>query len=92
MSNWVTSGQEPSQRLVDEDDLVLGVVDDVDELLRGQPEVEGMQHPAGAGRGEVEFQVAGGVPREGGDPALGADAQCVEHAAEPAGPLGPRAT
>ena len=38
--------QQPEQRAVDEDHLVLGVVDDVGELLGEQADVEGVQHPA----------------------------------------------
>ena len=73
VSNVSSSGQSsPSQRPVDEDHLVLGVVDDVGELLGEQPDVERVQHPAAARRGEVELEVAGGVPAEGGDPAVGA--------------------
>ena len=43
------------------------------------------------GHREVQLEVAGGVPGERADPAVGADAQGVEHAAEPSGPLGPGA-
>ena len=81
--------EQADQRPVDEDHLVLGVVDDVDELLGEQPDVQRVQHPAGARDGEVELEVAGRVPGEGGHPAVVADAEVVEHAAEPAGALGP---
>ena len=43
------------------------------------------------GMREVQLEVAGGVPGEGGHPAVLADAEVVEHAAEPAGALGPLA-
>jgi hypothetical protein len=82
---------QPGEGLVHEHDLVLGVVRHVDELLGEQPDVERVQDPAGARRGEVELQVAGGVPAERGHPAVVADAQRVEHATEPAGALGPLA-
>jgi hypothetical protein len=62
--------QQLDQRAVDEDDLVLGVVDDVGELLGEQADVERVQHPAAAGRGEVELEVAGGVPGERRDAAI----------------------
>ena len=81
--------EQRDQRPVDEDDLVLGVVGDVDELLGEQPDVEGVQHPAGARRGQVELQVARGVPAERADPAVRADAQRVEHRGEPAHPHRP---
>ena len=44
-----------------------------------------------ARRGEVQLEVAGGVPGEGADPPVGGDAEVVEHAAEAAGALGPLA-
>ena len=83
--------QQRRQRPVDEDHLVLGVVDDVGELLGEQPDVERVQHPPGARRGEVQLEVAGGVPAERGHPAVGGDAEGVEHAAEAAGAVGPLA-
>ena len=43
----------------------------------------------GARGGEVELEVAGRVPGERRHPAVLADAEVVEHAAEPAGALGP---
>ncbi len=43
-------GEQSQERLVDEDHLVLGVVDDVRELLGKEPDVERVQHPPGAGR------------------------------------------
>ena len=81
--------QQAEQRAVDEDHLVLGVVDDVGDLLGEQADVERVQHPAGAGRREVQLEVAGGVPGEGGHPAVGRDAEVVEHAAQAAGPRRP---
>src|SRR3546814_515079 len=81
--------QQAEQRPVDEDHLVLGVVGDVGELLREQADVEGVQHPPGAGGGEVELEVAGRVPRERGDPTVLGDAELVEHATEPVRPVGP---
>ena len=82
---------QPGHRVVEEDDLVLGVVDDVGELLGEQPQVECVRHPAGARRGEVELEVACGVPGERGDAAVGADAEAVEDATEEACALAPLA-
>ena len=83
-------GQEHrQQRAVDEHDVVLGVVGDVDQLLGEQPDVERVQHPAGARGGEVELQVRGGVPAERGDPPVGRDAQRVQRRRQPAHPHGP---
>jgi hypothetical protein len=81
--------EQREHRAVDEDDLVLGVVGDVGQLLGEEPHVQRVQHPAGAGCGEVQLQVAGGVPGERGHPAVGADAEGVQHPAQPARPLGP---
>ena len=81
--------QQRCQRPVDEDHLVLGVVDDVGQLLGEEPDVERVQHPVAAGGGEVELEVTGRVPGEGGHPAALADAEHVEHAAEPPGAVGP---
>ncbi len=83
--------QQPGQGPVDEDDLVLGVVHDVGDLLGEEPDVECVQHPTRARCGEVELQVAGGVPTEGGDAPVCGDAQLVEHPAEAPGPVGPLA-
>ena len=63
--------QQAGERAVDEDDLVLGVVDDVGELLGEQPDVERVQHAAGARRREVQLEVARRVPAERGDPPVG---------------------
>ena len=81
--------QQRQQRAVDEDDLVVGVVDDVRQLLGKEADVQRVQHPPGARRGEVQLEVAGGVPGERRHPAVGGDLQVVEHAAEPARALGP---
>ena len=79
------------QRAVDEDHLVLGVVDDVGELLGEQADVQRVQDAPGARRGEVQLQVAGAVPGERADAGVGGEAERVERAAEPAGALGPLA-
>ena len=81
--------EQRQQRPVGEDDLVLGVVGDVGQLLGEQPDVQRVQHPPGARRGEVQLHVPGGVPRERADPAVGADAEGVQHAAEPPGAVRP---
>jgi hypothetical protein len=85
--------EQRQQRPVDEDDLVLGVVGDVDQLLGEQPDVQRVQHPPGARRGQVELQVAPGVPAERADPAVRGDLQGVQdrgEAAHPGRPLGDR--
>ena len=51
-------GQRLDQRAVDEDDAVLGVVDDVDDLLGEQADVQRVQHGAVGGHRHVELEVA----------------------------------
>ena len=75
------------QRGVDEDDAVLGVVDDVRQLLRSEAQVESVQHAAGAGNRKIQFQMARAVPAQRPDaisglrlPGSGARARGDEHA------------
>ena len=82
---------EAGHRVVEEDHLVLAVIHDVGELLGEQPQIEGVGHPAGARRGEVELQMAGRVPGEGGHPSVITDAQVVQHTAQAAGSFAPLA-
>src|SRR5206468_181452 len=56
------------ERVVHEDQLVLGVVDDVGELLLEQAYVERVQHRADARDRKVELKVTLAVPGEGADP------------------------
>src|SRR5699024_6692530 len=71
----LSHGQE---RLVDEDPVGLRVADDVGEVFRGQAQVE-LEHGRGdSGNGEVELEVAAGVPVEDPDHRSGADAQFAQ--------------
>ena len=88
LHEWPDQG---GHRVVEEDHLVLSVVHDVGELVGKQAEVQGVRHPAGARWGEVELEVARGVPGEGGHPAVLADAQVVEDTAQAPRPLTPLA-
>jgi hypothetical protein len=63
---------------VDEDRAVVGVLDDVGEIFERQPDVERVEHPPGARHREVALEVAVVVPRQGGDPLPGRDAERVE--------------
>ena len=65
-------GERRGQGVVDHDDLVLGVVGHVRQLLGEQPDVEGVQDGAGARHGEVRLEVLV-VPHEGGDPLVAVD-------------------
>ena len=73
---------------VDEDHPVLGVVDDVGELVGREPGVEGVQHPPAARHAEVGLEVAVVVPRQRGDRGAALDAEVVEGPHELLGPAG----
>ena len=66
------------QGVVDDDDLVLGVVGDVDQLLGEQPDVERVQHRAHRRDREVGLEVLGVVPHEGRDPLVAVDAEVAQ--------------
>ncbi len=63
---------------VDEQDLVLGVVGDVGDMLGCEPRIEGVQHRADAGNAEIELEMAVGVPGDGADPVAELDAQALQ--------------
>ena len=50
------------QRLVDDDHLVLGIIDDVDELLGEQAGVQGVDDRTHGGNREVQLEVFALVP------------------------------
>ena len=81
--------EHAKQRAIDEDHLVVGMVDDVGQLLGEQADVQRVQHTTGARRGEVQLEVPRRVPRERRDTAVRRDAEIVERPAEPTGALGP---
>ena len=94
MPNRLERGQQRAQqrhqRVVEKDHLVFGMVHDVGDLFREQAQVDGVQHPARARGGEVQLEMTGGVPGEGADPAVGRDAQQIEHRDRPGGCARPR--
>jgi hypothetical protein len=65
------------------------VVGDVDDLVGEQPDVERVQHPSGARHGQVELEVAGAVPAERGNPAVGRHAEGVDGGSKSADPHSP---
>ncbi len=69
-------------RVVDEDDAVLGVVDDVGELLGEQADVERVQHRTDARHRHVQLEVALVVPRERANAIALSHAQPLQHARE----------
>ncbi len=60
---------------VEEDDLVLGMVDDVAELIGEEARVDGVADGADAGDAEIELVMAVAVPGEGPDAIADADAE-----------------
>ena len=72
---------------VDEDDLVLGMVGDVGNMLGRQARVQRVQHRADAGDAEIELEMAIGVPGDGADPVAELDAQTLQGFRQLLGPL-----
>jgi len=79
----VAYGRELRQQLldrgqqvqVDEQQPVLGVVDDVDDLLGKQPRVDGVTHRAHPRDAVIELEVAIAVPGQGADAVARRDAE-----------------
>ena len=63
---------------VDEDDLVFGMVDYVDQVLGEQPDVYRVEHRTHGWRGEIDLQMPVGVPGECPHPVSGAHSQPCE--------------
>ena len=68
----------PRQRSVDEYDPVGGVGDRAGDLLREEPDIDGVQHRAHARDGEVQLEVAVRVPAEARDAVARPDAEPVQ--------------
>jgi hypothetical protein len=66
-------GEEREQGAVGDHDPVGGVPHDPDELLRREAEVEGVEHGAHGGDGEVRLDVLGVVPHQGRHPLVAGD-------------------
>ena len=79
--------EQRDQRVVDDDHLVARVVDDVDELLREQPDVQRVQHGAHVRHREVHLEVLLRVPHERRDAVLGLHAELRQRRGELVGPL-----
>ena len=79
--------QRRRERVVDEDDAILGVVDHVGDLLGEQPQVDRVQNRADARNREVALEVALRVPREGPDPLAARDTKGAQGARQPVDPL-----
>ena len=80
--------QQRNERGVDDDAAVLGVVDDVGQLLGREPDVQRVQHRSHAGDGEIRLEVALVVPAEGADAVTRLDAEPGQGGGQPLGPGG----
>jgi hypothetical protein len=67
---------------IDEDHAVVGVPDDVREILEREPDVQRVEHAPGARHGEVALEVPVVVPRERRDPLPAIHAERVERVHE----------
>jgi hypothetical protein len=63
---------------LDEDRAIVGVVDDVRQVVRRQPDVERVEHALGTRHREVALEVPVPVPGQGRDSLAGRDAQAIE--------------
>jgi hypothetical protein len=81
-------GQWLHERAVDEHDPVLGVVDDVDDLLGEEADVERVEHGAVGGHRHVELKVALRVPGERRHAVAALHPEALEHAPETVDALG----
>ena len=76
-------GFEQRQRVrIRDDDLILGVVDDVLQIMRREPDVQRVQHRAHAGHGVVRLQMPRTVPHEGAHPVTDVDAGVLQRVGE----------
>src|SRR5579883_1791398 len=64
---------------------VLGVVDDVDELLDEQARIDGVQHAARAGHAIIQFEVSPGIPGQRRDTIALGDTEACECAGDALG-------
>ena len=72
---------------VEEQHPILGVVDDVDDLIGEQPRVHRMKHGAGPRDAVEEFQMPVSVPRQRADPVAAPDSKPAQEIGEPPGAL-----
>ncbi len=81
---WCEFFDGGQQRGIDKQDLIVGVLHDVGQLIAGQPQVERMYDRTHAGYGEVQFQVARVVPREGRHAIAAPHAEFLQRIRQPA--------
>ena len=80
--NFGTIGQDRHQRLIDDDDAVLGMVDRVSDLLRKEPKVDRVQDGADGGDGEIGFEMLLAIPAKAADAVTGFDAEPMQRRRE----------
>ena len=83
-------GEHRDQRIVDDHDLVLGMVDDEGELIGEQPQVERVQHRAHTGHRHVSFQMLLVVPLQSADAVAVAHAEPLQRRGQALGAVGDR--
>ena len=82
--------EDLQQRLVDDDHLVLGIVDDVGELVGEQAGVQRVDDRTHRGDREVQLEVLALVPQQRGDRVSLANAELGQRAGKAVGPGGRR--
>ena len=80
--------EDVDQRLVDDDDAILGVGGDIAQIVWAQTRVERMDHRSHQRNREVQLEVLGLVPKQRRHPVAVADTQVGEPAGQPPGALG----
>ena len=79
--------QDRQKFRVDQDHVIFGVIDGVENLLGGQADIDGMQHRTQHRHREKAFQIAVAVPIHHRDGIAGLDAQPSQPAGQPTHPL-----
>src|SRR5215472_17088181 len=84
------AGEDRHHRIFHQDDRVLGVVDDILELLGEKPQVEGVEDSAHQRHCEVCFEMLLGVPRQRPDAIIGSHAEAPQRSRQLFRPIGDR--
>ena len=78
--------QQRQKILIDKDHPVTGMVDDVFQVRRGEPDIQGMEHRPHGGHALIEFQVPPVIPHKAGHPVAGPDAMIAQGNRQLVGP------
>jgi hypothetical protein len=79
-------GEQRDDRAINKDHLVIGVVYDIGQLLREQPDVQRVQHSAGTWSGEIQLEVTRRIPGKRGDTPVSRNSQGVKRSRQLARP------